>query len=123
MELVHCHNVELTLRGPVPVVQIDLSRQIRLLFKDAGSRPKVVNASNAGIVAVDVRHDREETIPTTMFGDQLISYFKRVDDGEWQLETISAEERKAKDGGGYVDLAGVSGSEVDLTALAEKSKK
>lgn len=49
VELVHCEGVELTLLGPTPVVQIDLSRDVLVLFGDEQSRPKIVHASNQSL--------------------------------------------------------------------------
>ena len=126
IEMVHCEGVELVLRGPVPVLQIDLSRSIRITFSDISSRPKIVNASNTELSAADSQSGHVDTLPTTMFGDQIISFYKKITEASgsavWKLESIPAAQLKS-DGGGYVELAGVSGSITDLAAMEEQAKR
>jgi hypothetical protein len=90
-----------------------------VVFAERESRPKIVNATNMGtIVTVDKASGVMENIPTTIFSQQIVTYFRREESG-WKMENIASEQLKS---GGYVELAGVSGSDQDLLLAEQKAK-
>ncbi len=117
VEVVHCEGLELTVAS-VPVVQIDLSRDVALVFADEESRPKIVHASTAGLAA-GPRGGPLQPIRTAAFGEQIVSFYRRGPAG-WQLADIASDRLKSGEGG-YVELAGVSGSAVDLAELERQA--
>ncbi len=118
VEVVHCEGLELTV-GNVPVVQIDLSRDVLLLFADNDTRPKIVHASSSNLAA-GLRGAAPERIVTAAFGEQLVTYYRRNEATKaWELADIATDRLKSSQG--YVELAGVSGSLVDLADLEKKA--
>ena len=148
VEVVHCEGLELTVAA-VPVVQIDLSRDVALLFADEESRPKIVHASTVNLAA-GPRGGPLQPIRTAAFGEQVsprvlysrcdsfpfsflsfllffsssplqvVSYYRRAPGGGWELADIASDRLKSGEGG-YVELAGVSGSVVDLAELEQQA--
>ena len=118
--MVHCTNVELSVRA-VPTLQIDLSRDITVVFADEESRPKIVNATNQNLACMSsARPGVKENIATGPFGEQIVTFFHRSAEGEWEMGQIDSTNIKSE---GYIELAGVSGSTVDLAGLEEETKK
>ena len=124
IEMVHCDNIDLELRGSVPVLQIDLCRVIRVLFSHEGSRPKLVNANNQDISCF-VKGGSEEdmdVIPTSLFAEQFVTYWKKNEEtNKWEMESKSA--KALKDKGGFINLSGVAGSNADLLGMEQQAKK
>lgn len=116
-ELVHCTDVDIVLQGAVPVVQIDLSRNVRVHLpkKEMGPRPKIVNASNT-LLSVVYADGSTEDVPSSMFGEQFVSFWTRGHDDKWVFVSQTTDKLKQ---GGYVELAGVSGSNVSLLDLED----
>lgn len=118
---------------PVPVVQIDLCRGVLITFasKDENTSafcaspglracanvtagPKVVNASNTDVAAVDKATGVRDVLPTSMFGEQVVTYWKKHTGGNWTCESKTTEELKH---GGYVAIAGIAGSTSNLMGM------
>jgi hypothetical protein len=84
-----------------------------VLFSEPEARPKMVHAATAGLAA-GPRGGPLQPIRTAAFGEQIVSFYSRGPAGTWVLSDVATEQLK---NGGYVELAGVSGSAVDLTEL------
>lgn len=125
VEVVHCDNLVLVIQGDAPVVQIDLCKNVEIqLVKEAlERRPKIVNASNMNVTVQEGSSGGHvEVIPTSMFGEQYISFWKRGADGQHSFQTQTTSDLKSSHGG-YVEIAGVSGSTQDLLDMEEKQQQ
>ncbi len=74
----------------------------------------MVNASNTDIVAVDKATGVRDVLPTSMFGEQNVTYWRKDVAGHWTCESKTTEELKH---GGYVAIAGIAGSTSNLLSL------
>jgi len=108
VEVVHVQNVHLYIKGSCPVIQIDLSRDVTIHLSSAFPYPKIVNASNTNI-SVIVDGGVVQPLQTSYFGEQFVTAWRKG-----VMHTMRAESLKH---GGYVSLAGVSGSSSDLLSL------
>lgn len=80
---------------------------------------QVVNASVTELVAVDKSTGKTETLATSMFGEQLVAFWKETANAGWQMFDINSAQLKDSKSG-FVELAGIAGSNIDLQELEEK---
>ena len=96
-ELVNATSVRLEVWGPVPVIQIDMCRDVLVVFKEGQKPPKtvIVNASNAN-VSVQVGEQPAQQLQTDLLGEQFVSHWSE-EDGRW--DSVRASHLKEKEGG------------------------